>query len=65
MGFYLITGFLNISTTSPSVACMSEVEISAVSSSLSSSSSSSSSSPGKVSVLSKQTLHNIFGSVIH
>ena len=58
MGFHYITGFLNISATSSSVACMSQVEISAVSSS-------SLSPPGKVSVLSKQTLHNIFGSVIH
>ena len=51
-----ITGFLNIQATSSSVPCMSQVEISAVSSS---------SSPGKVYVLSKQTLHNIFGSLIH
>ena len=41
----------SISATSSSVACMSQVEISAVSSS--------SSSPGNVSVLSKQTLHYI------
>ena len=59
MGFYHITGFLNISATSSSVACMAQVEITVVLSS------SSPSSPDEVSVLSKQTLHNIFGSLIH
>ena len=57
MGFSHIIGFLNISATASSVACMSPVDISAVSSS--------SSPPGKVSALSKQTLHNISGSLIH
>ena len=60
MGLYHITAFLNISATSSSLACMSQVDISAVSSS-----SSPSPPPGKVSGLSKQTLHNIFGTLIH
>ena len=50
MAFYHVTCFLNISATSSSVASISNVEISPVLSS---------SSPGKLSVLSKQTLYNM------